>query len=86
MGGGRLTLSLFCWVGVGVGIPVTKAKNIILYITRHYKAGTVWCNCWMVRDLRMPFGGMKGSGVGRESQNDSREFFTEAKTICIKMD
>lgn len=50
------------------------------------QAGTVWCNCWMVRDLRMPFGGAKMSGVGRESQNDSREFFTEAKTICVKLD
>ena len=53
-------------------------------VAREIQAGTVWCNCWMLRDLRMPFGGMKQSGVGREGGFDSAEFFTEAKTICIK--
>jgi aminomuconate-semialdehyde/2-hydroxymuconate-6-semialdehyde dehydrogenase len=47
-------------------------------------AGTVWVNCWMVRDLRVPFGGVKESGTGREGQDGSREFFTEAKNICIR--
>ncbi|RUP43941.1 aldehyde dehydrogenase domain-containing protein [Jimgerdemannia flammicorona] len=47
------------------------------------KAGYVWVNCWMVRDLTMPFGGMKQSGLGREGGEFSREFFTEAKTICL---
>lgn len=47
------------------------------------EAGTVWVNTWMMRDLRAPFGGVKASGVGREGQDESREFFTEAKTICI---
>lgn len=46
-------------------------------------AGTVWVNTWMLRDLRVPFGGVKASGLGREGQEGSREFFTEAKTICI---
>uniref|UniRef100_H2ZDD0 Aldehyde dehydrogenase domain-containing protein n=1 Tax=Ciona savignyi TaxID=51511 RepID=H2ZDD0_CIOSA len=53
-------------------------------VSKKLEAGTVWVNCWMVRDLRMPFGGMKHSGLGRESAKDSLEFFTEAKTICIK--
>jgi len=48
-------------------------------------AGTVWCNCWMIRDLRMPFGGSKASGVGREGMTNSAEFFTEEKTICLKV-
>jgi aminomuconate-semialdehyde/2-hydroxymuconate-6-semialdehyde dehydrogenase len=47
-------------------------------------AGTVWVNCWMVRDLRVPFGGMKGSGVGREGGDDSLRFFTEPKNVCVK--
>lgn len=47
-------------------------------------AGTVWINTWMNRDLRMPFGGVKESGVGSEGQEGSLEFFTEAKTICVK--
>lgn len=54
-------------------------------VSQRLQAGTVWCNCWLVRDLNMPFGGFKASGVGREGAKDSYEFFTEAKTICIKM-
>ena len=50
------------------------------------QAGTVWVNTWMLRDLRAPFGGVKASGVGREGGEDSREFFTEAKTICLALD
>ncbi|XP_039270810.2 2-aminomuconic semialdehyde dehydrogenase-like [Styela clava] len=53
-------------------------------VAKQLEAGTVWVNCWLVRDLRIPFGGIKMSGVGREGQNDSYEFFTEAKTVCIK--
>jgi aminomuconate-semialdehyde/2-hydroxymuconate-6-semialdehyde dehydrogenase len=48
------------------------------------EAGTVWVNCWMVRDLRVPFGGVKGSGVGREGGDDSLRFFTEPKNVCVK--
>lgn len=49
-------------------------------------AGTVWINCWLLRDLRVPFGGMKDSGVGREGGFESLEFFTEAKNVCVKLD
>jgi aminomuconate-semialdehyde/2-hydroxymuconate-6-semialdehyde dehydrogenase len=45
--------------------------------------GTVWINCWLVRDLRVPFGGMKQSGVGREGGIEALHFFTEAKNVCI---
>jgi aminomuconate-semialdehyde/2-hydroxymuconate-6-semialdehyde dehydrogenase len=45
--------------------------------------GTVWINCWLVRDLRVPFGGMKQSGVGREGGEEALRFFTEAKNVCI---
>jgi aminomuconate-semialdehyde/2-hydroxymuconate-6-semialdehyde dehydrogenase len=48
-------------------------------------SGTVWINCWLLRDLRVPFGGMKESGVGREGGFDSLNFFTEAKTVCVKL-
>ena len=48
-------------------------------------SGTVWINCWLLRDLRVPFGGMKESGVGREGGFDSLEFFTEAKNVCVKL-
>jgi aminomuconate-semialdehyde/2-hydroxymuconate-6-semialdehyde dehydrogenase len=46
-------------------------------------AGTVWINCWLVRDLRVPFGGAKESGVGREGGFESLHFFTEAKNVCV---
>jgi aminomuconate-semialdehyde/2-hydroxymuconate-6-semialdehyde dehydrogenase len=49
------------------------------------ESGIVWVNCWMVRDLRTPFGGMKQSGVGREGGVEALRFFTEAKNICIKL-
>jgi len=45
--------------------------------------GIVWINCWLVRDLRTPFGGVKNSGVGREGGTEALHFFTEAKNICI---
>jgi aminomuconate-semialdehyde/2-hydroxymuconate-6-semialdehyde dehydrogenase len=46
-------------------------------------AGIVWVNCWLVRDLRVPFGGMKASGVGREGGEEALRFFTEAKSVCV---
>ena len=48
-------------------------------------SGTVWINCWLLRDLRVPFGGMKESGVGREGGWDSLHFFTEPKNVCVKL-
>jgi aminomuconate-semialdehyde/2-hydroxymuconate-6-semialdehyde dehydrogenase len=48
-------------------------------------AGTIWINCWLLRDLRVPFGGMKESGVGREGGFESLNFFTEAKNVCVKI-
>ena len=48
-------------------------------------AGIVWVNTWMLRDLRIPFGGMKNSGVGREGGFKSLQFFTEPKNVCVKI-
>ena len=45
--------------------------------------GIVWVNCWMLRDLRTPFGGVKHSGMGREGGVDALRFFTEPKNVCI---
>lgn len=47
--------------------------------------GTVWINCWLVRDLRVPFGGHKSSGVGREGGEEALRFFTEPKNVCIRL-
>ena len=51
-------------------------------VAKNIDAGVVWINCWMVRDLRTPFGGMKDSGLGREGGESVLRFFTEQKTIC----
>jgi aminomuconate-semialdehyde/2-hydroxymuconate-6-semialdehyde dehydrogenase len=49
------------------------------------RAGTVWVNCFFIRDLRAPFGGVGDSGVGREGGNFSREFFTEPKAVILQI-
>lgn len=53
-------------------------------VAQKIQTGIVWINCWMVRDLRTPFGGMKNSGVGREGGWEALRFFTEPKNVCVK--
>jgi aminomuconate-semialdehyde/2-hydroxymuconate-6-semialdehyde dehydrogenase len=53
-------------------------------IAKNIEAGIVWINCWLLRDLRTPFGGVKSSGVGREGGLEALRFFTEPKNVCIK--
>ncbi|GAA1890772.1 aldehyde dehydrogenase [Actinomadura bangladeshensis] len=50
------------------------------------RAGTVWVNCFFIRDLRAPFGGVGASGVGREGGEFSRDFFTEPKAVVMQID
>jgi aminomuconate-semialdehyde/2-hydroxymuconate-6-semialdehyde dehydrogenase len=54
-------------------------------VSAQVKSGVIWVNCWLFRDLRTPFGGMKQSGVGREGGWDAMKFFTDAKNVCIKL-
>jgi aminomuconate-semialdehyde/2-hydroxymuconate-6-semialdehyde dehydrogenase len=54
-------------------------------VAAQLRAGTVWVNCFFVRDLRAPFGGYGDSGIGREGGKFSREFFTEAKAIVMEI-
>ncbi|MDX2060840.1 MAG: aldehyde dehydrogenase, partial [Gemmatimonadales bacterium] len=49
------------------------------------QCGTIWVNCWLLRDLRVPFGGMRQSGVGREGGDEAIRFFTEPKNVCLKL-
>jgi aminomuconate-semialdehyde/2-hydroxymuconate-6-semialdehyde dehydrogenase len=60
---------------------LTKAHQVAAKL----EAGIVWINCWLLRDLRTPFGGVKQSGVGREGGFEALRFFTEEKNICIKL-
>ena len=60
---------------------ISKAHRVAAEID----SGVIWINTWLLRDLRIPFGGMKHSGVGREGGFNSLEFFTEPKNICVKI-
>jgi aminomuconate-semialdehyde/2-hydroxymuconate-6-semialdehyde dehydrogenase len=54
-------------------------------VANKIEAGIVWINCWLLRDLRTPFGGVKNSGTGREGGFEALRFFTEEKNVCIKI-
>lgn len=54
-------------------------------VSHALKSGIVWVNCWLLRDLRTPFGGMKQSGVGREGGFEALRYFTEAQNVCVKL-
>lgn len=59
----------------------TEDKERAKRMAAHIDSGIVWINCWNLRDLDTPFGGMKQSGIGREGKWRALEFFTEEKTI-----
>ncbi len=59
---------------------VSKANRVAVKV----QSGIIWVNCWLLRDLRTPFGGMKNSGVGREGGWEALRFFTEPKNVCIQ--
>jgi aminomuconate-semialdehyde/2-hydroxymuconate-6-semialdehyde dehydrogenase len=54
-------------------------------IAAELHSGIVWINCWLLRDLRVPFGGMKQSGLGREGGEEALRFFTEPRTVCVRL-
>lgn len=60
---------------------VTRAHRMAANV----QSGIIWVNCWLLRDLRTPFGGMKNSGVGREGGWEALRFFTEPKNVCIEL-
>jgi len=68
-------LAASIWTG-----DVSRAHRLASRIN----AGVVWINCWMLRDLRTPFGGAKDSGMGREGGWEALRFFSEAKNVCIQ--
>tara|TARA_Y100001954_G_C15814455_1_gene606765 strand:- start:360 stop:1805 length:1446 start_codon:yes stop_codon:yes gene_type:complete len=54
-------------------------------VAGNLETGIAWINCWLLRDLRTPFGGVKESGVGREGGFEALHFFTEPQNICVKL-
>jgi aminomuconate-semialdehyde/2-hydroxymuconate-6-semialdehyde dehydrogenase len=63
----------------------TQNLNRAHHIAAKLECGIVWINCWLLRDLRTPFGGTKNSGVGREGGYEAMRFFTEPKNVCVKL-
>lgn len=62
----------------------TQNISVANQVASKIQSGIVWINCWLLRDLRTPFGGIKNSGVGREGGWEAMRFFTEAKNVCIE--
>jgi aminomuconate-semialdehyde/2-hydroxymuconate-6-semialdehyde dehydrogenase len=54
-------------------------------VAQHMNAGITWVNCWFLRDLRTPFGGVGLSGIGREGGMHSLNFYSELNNICIRL-
>jgi len=63
----------------------TRDVTVAHRMAARLKAGMVWINCWMVRDLRTPFGGTGASGVGREGGFEAMRFFTEPKNVTVRL-
>lgn len=63
----------------------TEDLNRAHRVADELRAGTVWVNCFFIRDLRAPFGGVGLSGIGREGGQYSREFFTEPKAVVMEL-
>jgi aminomuconate-semialdehyde/2-hydroxymuconate-6-semialdehyde dehydrogenase len=79
-----LELANACNYGLSATIwtqDISKANRVAGKV----EAGIIWVNCWLLRDLRTPFGGVKNSGVGREGGWEALRFFTEAKNVCVEL-
>lgn len=79
-----LELANACHYGLAATVwtqDITKAHKLAGALN----SGIVWINCWLLRDLRTPFGGVKNSGVGREGGWEAMRFFTEPKNVCIEI-
>lgn len=73
--------SIYGLAGVVWSNDLRRAHRVAAAIN----SGLLWINCWYYRDLRTPFGGSKASGIGREGGRHSFEFYSEAKTITMKL-
>ncbi len=81
----RIT-TMWCLLAYGLAATVwTTNLQVAHRMAARLHAGIIWVNCWLLRDLRTPFGGVKQSGVGREGGFEALRFFTEPKNICIKL-
>jgi len=68
-----------------VGYVWSEHLPTAMKVSQSVRAGTIWVNTPLTRELRAPFGGYKNSGIGRDSAQDCMMFFTEAKTTTIPL-
>ena len=54
-------------------------------VAQRMNVGITWVNCWFLRDLRTPFGGVGLSGIGREGGMHSLNFYSELNNVCIRL-
>ena len=71
--------------GLAAGI-LSNDINQTLKFTNQVRAGTIWVNSYLAASCRIPFGGYKESGIGRECGEDGLHEYCEIKTVCIQMD
>ena len=69
-----------------VGYVWSEHLPTAMKVSQNVRAGTIWVNTPLTRELRAPFGGYKNSGIGRDSAEDCKMFFTEAKTTTIPLE
>ncbi len=65
------------------GIVYTGSEERAARVGRAVRAGTVWVNTFLVRDLTAPFGGVGISGIGREGGDYALDFYSDLKTLQI---
>jgi aminomuconate-semialdehyde/2-hydroxymuconate-6-semialdehyde dehydrogenase len=77
-------------VALANGVPYGLAASVWTQdrakadrVAEALECGMVWVNCWLVRDLRVPFGGMKQSGVGREGGHEGMLEYLESKYVAV---
>jgi acyl-CoA reductase-like NAD-dependent aldehyde dehydrogenase len=88
------TLQLFDTLDEAIAIANDSSFGLVAYIwsedvreilrcSREIRAGTIWANTPVMREVRAPFGGYKESGIGRDGMTSSADFFTEWKTTSM---